>query len=288
MVRHIPGPRRVPAAGSPPKVIEEYFGRLASGTERLSIARMRSPAGWSEPPQRAQFDEYSLVLGGALVVETSDTPLTVREGEAVLVRAGERVAYLTPDGAEYVSVCLPAFDPDLAGREDAREPMDAGTTDPVGQVRFEAHGTEAFDQIEPLWEELARHHVACAHEAAPAFEVEMAGKTFEARRAELLEKNRRRLIRVDLAIDPATGQPIGYCISSAAPGSVGEVESIAVTKPCRGRGIGSTLLDRAAGWMDGIGVTEQVLLVFAGNPESLPFYARHGFLPRFHIMVRRE
>lgn len=288
MVRHIFGPGRVPAAGSPPKVIEEFVGRLASGTERLRIARMRSPAGWSLPRQRAQFGEYSLVLGGALVVETRGAPLTVREGEAVLVRAGERVAYSTPDGAEYVSICLPASDPDLAGGEDPRAPMDAGATDPVGQVRFEAHGPEAFDRIESLWVELARHHVACAHEAAPAFEAEMAAKTFEARRADLLEKNRERLLQVDLAVDPVTGCPVGYCVSSAAPGQVGEVESIAVTEPLRGRGIGSALLDRASGWMDRVGVTEQSLSVFAGNGDALPFYARHGFVPRFHLLVRRE
>lgn len=288
MVRHFPGPRRVVAAGSPLKVVEEFVGRLASGTETVSIARMRSPPGWSEPTQCARFDEYSLVLEGVLVVGAGDGPLTVDAGETVLVRAGEQVEYSTPGGAAYISVCVPAFDPGLVGREDDRLVMDAQAAPQSAEIRFEAHGPEAFDQIEPLWEELAQHHVACAHESAPAFEAEMADKTFEGRRADLLEKNRGRRLRIDLAIETATGCPVGYCVSSAAPGQVGEVESIAVAQSLRGQGIGSALLDRASGWMDGVGVVDQALSVFAGNARSLPFYARHGFLPRFHVLVRRE
>ena len=286
MVRHIPGPRTVPAAGSPPKLIEEFVGRLASGTDALSIARMRSPPGWSEPPQRAAFDEYTLVLAGALVVGAADGPIVVGEGEAVHVRAGERVEYSTPEGAEYIAVCLPAFDPGLAGREGAGS---AGAT-PRGlpeEIVFEVHGPDGLGRIEPLWEGLAAHHVAQARAVAPAFLDEMGGKTFAARRAELLEKNRDRALRVELAVDGATGVPVGYCVSSAAPNSAGEVESVYVDEAYRGRGIGSALLEHASTWMDGVGVTEQAVLVFAGNDGTLPFYARHGFLPRFCVLIRR-
>ncbi len=288
MVRQIPEPRHVPVAGSPHVVIEELVGRLVPGNERLSIARMRTPAGWSEPSQRAPFDEYTLVVEGALVMEGAEGIVTARAGEAFRVMAGDWVAYSSPNGAEYVSVRLRAHDLEPSGTGGARVTLDDGPLDSPAKVQFEAHGPGAFDRIEPLWEELARYHVACAHEAAPAFETEMAAKTFEARRADLLEKNRERLLLIDLAVDPVTGRPVGYCVSSAAPGQVGEVESIAVTEPLRGRGIGSALLDRASEWMDGVGVTEQSLSVFAGNNDALPFYARHGFVPRYHLLVRRE
>lgn len=119
MPRHIAAPTRVEAAGQPPKLIEEYVGRVNSGTRDLSIARMRSPAGWSEPFQTPRFDEYTLVLRGCLRVEHDGGVVDVRSGEAVEVKAGERVRYSTPEpgGAEYVAVCVPAFALGDAGRE---------------------------------------------------------------------------------------------------------------------------------------------------------------------------
>ena len=114
----IEGPARVEAAGTKPKLIDEFVGRVNTGEERVSVARMRSPAGWVEPGQRPAFDEYTVVLGGALTVESSDGSLTVAAGQAVLVRAGEWVRYSTPSGAEYIAVCLPAFSPDTVHRDD--------------------------------------------------------------------------------------------------------------------------------------------------------------------------
>jgi uncharacterized cupin superfamily protein len=114
----IESPVRVEAAGDPPKVIEEYAGRASGAEERVSVARMRSPAGWSEPGQRPDFDEYTVVLAGALLVEGEDgDAIEVRAGQAVLVRGGEWVRYSTPGGAEYVAVCLPAFSPDTVHRD---------------------------------------------------------------------------------------------------------------------------------------------------------------------------
>lgn len=116
---HIAAPVTVPAAGSKPKRIDEYAGRVSLGETRVSIARMRSPGGWVEPAQAPEFDEYTLVLRGCLRVEHDGGALDVNAEEAVLVRAGERVRYSTPldEGAEYVAVCLPAFSPDLVHRE---------------------------------------------------------------------------------------------------------------------------------------------------------------------------
>ena len=111
-------PVRVDAAGEPPKLIDELAGRATNSEERVSIARMRSPAGWVEPGQRPEFDEYTVVLSGALRVESEDGALEVAAGQAVLTRAGEWVRYSTPAGAEYVAVCLPAFSPETANRDE--------------------------------------------------------------------------------------------------------------------------------------------------------------------------
>jgi quercetin dioxygenase-like cupin family protein len=115
----IPGPSRVEAAGTKPKLIDEYAGRVNNGEERLSVAHMRSPAGWVEPGQRPDFDEYTVVLAGALHVEHEGGTLEVPAGQAVVARAGEWVRYSTPDGAEYIAVCLPAFSPDSVHRDES-------------------------------------------------------------------------------------------------------------------------------------------------------------------------
>ncbi len=113
-------PTVIPAAGTKPKIIEEYFGRVNSNTEHLSIARMKSPAGWIEPAQQPEFDEYTVVLKGTLRVETKEKIFDVNEGSAILTKAGEWIKYSTPfeGGAEYIAVCVPAFSPDTVHREE--------------------------------------------------------------------------------------------------------------------------------------------------------------------------
>ena len=119
MPRLIESPSRVTAAGEPPKTIDEYVGRVNTGDPRLSVAHMRSPAGWSEPGQRPEFDEFTLVLGGELRVEHDGGELTVRAGQAVHTAAGEWVRYSSPGaaGAEYVAICLPAFSLETVHRD---------------------------------------------------------------------------------------------------------------------------------------------------------------------------
>jgi mannose-6-phosphate isomerase-like protein (cupin superfamily) len=116
----IAAPRRVPAVGTPAKTIDEYVGRANTGESAVSIAHMRSPAGWSEPGQRPEFDEYTVVLKGRLSVEfAGGGRLEVRAGQAVVARRGEWVRYSTPEpeGAEYVAICLPAFAPETVHRD---------------------------------------------------------------------------------------------------------------------------------------------------------------------------
>jgi mannose-6-phosphate isomerase-like protein (cupin superfamily) len=108
---------RVPVPGG--KVIDEYIGRVNTGDAAVSIAHMIAPAGWTEPFQTPEFDEYTLVLRGRITVDTPAGSIEVRAGQAVVTRAGERIRYATPadEGAEYVAVCRPAFAPDLAHRD---------------------------------------------------------------------------------------------------------------------------------------------------------------------------
>lgn len=115
MPKLIPAPTRIPVPGG--KRIDEYAGRVNNGETRLSIAHMRSPAGWSEPGQAPEFDEYTIVLQGCMRVETRDGVIEVPAGQAILTEKGEWVRYSTPEGAEYIAVCLPAFAPDLAHRD---------------------------------------------------------------------------------------------------------------------------------------------------------------------------
>ena len=112
-------PTIIEAAGQPPKSIEEFIGRVNSGTAAVSIARMKSPSGWLEPGQTPEFDEYTVVQQGTLHVKLKDTAFDVAAGQAIIVKAGEWVQYSSPDpaGAEYVAVCIPAFSPQTVHRD---------------------------------------------------------------------------------------------------------------------------------------------------------------------------
>lgn len=117
----IESPTIVEAAGNKPKEIQEFVGRVNSDTSDLSIARMKSPAGWIEPGQTPEFDEYTIVLRGTLRVETRERTFDVPAGQAIIVSAGEWVKYSTPgdEGAEYIAVCRPAFSPDTVHRDES-------------------------------------------------------------------------------------------------------------------------------------------------------------------------
>lgn len=119
MITHIRKPTVIAAAGNKPKLIEEFIGRVTSKTENLSIAKMTSPSGWVEPGQTPEFDEYTVVLAGTLLVKTSTGVTEVRAGEAIITPKGEWVQYSTPgsEGAEYIAVCLPAFSPATVHRD---------------------------------------------------------------------------------------------------------------------------------------------------------------------------
>ena len=115
----IKSPTQIKAAGNKPKIIKEYIGRVNSKTQDVSIAHMQSPGGWVEPGQKPEFDEYTVILKGMLRVTTKDSSIDVQAGQAILVNKGEWVTYSTPtpEGAEYMAVCLPAFGMDIVHRD---------------------------------------------------------------------------------------------------------------------------------------------------------------------------
>jgi mannose-6-phosphate isomerase-like protein (cupin superfamily) len=115
MPKLIAKPTEIPVPGN--KIVREYVGRVNSGDADVSIAHMRSPAGWSEPGQKPEFDEFTVVLSGAMNVEHAGGIMEVSAGQAVMAQKGEWVRYSTPKGAEYVAICLPAFSPDTVHRD---------------------------------------------------------------------------------------------------------------------------------------------------------------------------
>ena len=117
MPRLIEQPTIIESAGNKPKRIEEYAGRVNSGHGAVSVARMRSPAGWEEPGQRPDFEEITVVLSGTLRVQHETGVLDVHAGQAIVALPGEWVRYSTPEGAEYIAVCFPAFSPQTVHRD---------------------------------------------------------------------------------------------------------------------------------------------------------------------------
>ncbi|MSO20484.1 MAG: cupin [Acidobacteria bacterium] len=113
----VAAPTRIEAAGTKPKIIDEYIGRVNSKTEAASVAHMRSPAGWEEPGQTPAFDEFTIVLKGTLTVRHRDGVMEVAAGQAVITKPGEWVQYSTRVDTEYIAVCLPAFSPATVHRD---------------------------------------------------------------------------------------------------------------------------------------------------------------------------
>lgn len=115
MPQLIAAPTRIPVPGN--KFVDEFIGRVNTGDAGVSIARMKSPAGWSEPGQRPDFDEFTIVTAGAVRVEFEGGIMEVVAGQAVMAKKGEWVRYSTPAGAEYVAICVPAFSPETVHRD---------------------------------------------------------------------------------------------------------------------------------------------------------------------------
>jgi mannose-6-phosphate isomerase-like protein (cupin superfamily) len=119
MAKFIKAPSIIKAAGNKEKIIKEYFGHVNSNTAEVSIAHMKSPEGWVEPGQCPEFNEYTVVLKGKLLITTRNEEFVITKGQGIMTAKDEWVRYSSPykGGAEYIAVCLPAFSPDLVKRD---------------------------------------------------------------------------------------------------------------------------------------------------------------------------
>lgn len=284
MVRVITSPLVIPAAGYPPKQISEFIGRMVSGTPDVSIAMMKSPPGWTEPGQIPGFDEYSLVLSGILVITTRTGEHAIHSGQTAIAPAGEWVRYSSPDGAEYIAVCIPGFSPDLVHRDDDSAPAGYDTGSDATEIIYEETDREGLNRIEDLWDLLREHHASHSRNFAQS----LKARSFSQRRDEILRSNDNRYLLVQTARISRSKKPVGFCVSSAAPGGIGEIESIFVEPGYRSRGIGTTFVQRACSWMQEKGSEEMGVGVCEGNEESFRFYQRFGFYLRRHYLLRKN
>ncbi len=111
-------PFRVPTTDG--KIIDEHFGLASSQHSDFSIAHMIAPPGWSEPHQRPEFDEITIMVSGRKEIEIDGDVVVIGKGESILIQRGARIRYANPfdEPAEYYSVCLPAFSPQSVHREE--------------------------------------------------------------------------------------------------------------------------------------------------------------------------
>ncbi|NLV25735.1 MAG: GNAT family N-acetyltransferase [Methanomicrobiales archaeon] len=284
MVRIIEKPRIIPAAGTPSKTIEEYIGNVASGTSEVSIARMISPSGWSEPFQTPEFDEYTLVIHGILIIETEKEKFIVNSGQAIFIPKGTTVRYQTPKEAEYLAVCLPAFSPETVHRVTEDNSEKKSNTTIKTSYHIISTGPEDIDRIEPMWKLLRDYIIKDNH----LFTSKMKKVSFKERKKEIIRRNEERQIMIYMAVDDRTSSDIGYCLCSAASLSFGEIESIFIRDKARNMGIGTCLMKMAIIWMKKMNVTDIRVHVTVGNEGVIAFYQKFGFYPRQYILENCE
>lgn len=102
------------------KVIKEHFGNATDGNSKLSIAHMVAPAGWSEPFQTPEFDEYTFIIRGKKQFIIEDETVVLEAGQSIKIESNTRVQYSNPftEVCEYIAICTPAFSMDLVNREE--------------------------------------------------------------------------------------------------------------------------------------------------------------------------
>lgn len=102
------------------KVIKEHFGIASDGNNEISIAHMVAPAGWSEPFQTPEFDEYTFIIKGKKQFIIDDEIIVLEKGQSIKILKNTRVQYSNPftEPCEYLAICLPAFSMDSVNRED--------------------------------------------------------------------------------------------------------------------------------------------------------------------------
>jgi ethanolamine utilization protein EutQ len=102
------------------KIIKEHFGLATDGNSQISIAHMLAPAGWSEPYQTPEFDEYTFIISGKKQFIIDGEIIVLEAGQSIKIDKNTRVQYSNPFtiACEYLAICLPAFSIDSVNRED--------------------------------------------------------------------------------------------------------------------------------------------------------------------------
>ncbi len=261
---------RIEAAGQPPKLIEEFVGRVNSGTTAVSVARMRSPSGWLEPGQTPEFDEYTVVLRGSLHVKVSGEEFDIEPGQAILVEAGQWVQYSTPSpkGAEYMAVCIPAFSPATVHRDGDQASGADRESVPAAEVTFESmaegHGRAVID----IFNHFITHGFAAYPDQPVPYEF------FD----RFLQITRGSPAYVAKA---ASGQVVGFgFLRPFHPAETlrrtAELTYFLSPEFTR-RGIGTALLNRLIEEATGLGVDSLVASISSKNDASLAFHRKNGF-----------
>lgn len=103
------------------KLIEEHFGLASNKNSQISIAHMVAPAGWSEPFQTPEFDEYTFIIKGKKQFVIDDEIVILEAGQSIKIKKNVRVQYSNPftEPCEYLAICLPAFSMQKVNREDS-------------------------------------------------------------------------------------------------------------------------------------------------------------------------
>jgi L-amino acid N-acyltransferase YncA/mannose-6-phosphate isomerase-like protein (cupin superfamily) len=268
MATLIEKPTTIRAAGQPPKVIEELIGRVNCNTGAVSIARMKSPLGWSEPGQTPEFDEYTVVLRGSLRVTLENEEFDVRAGQAIIVEAGEWVQYSTPspDGAEYIAVCLPAFSPAMVHRDDDETSLPQ-VQKPAGltfETMSERHGREVID--------IFNHYITQSFAAYP--DQPMPYEFFG--RYQQMTQGYPAFVAV-----ADSGRVIGFGLLRPIhpAGTLRRTAEVSyfISPEYTRQGIGRALLDQLIEKAIPLGIDSLVASISSKNESSMAFHRKNGF-----------
>ena len=139
-------------------VVDEHVGHASSKTDLLSMAHVKVSGVGEEDWQTPEFDEFVLILKGKVVLQHAGGYTVAHGGESVMLKKGERVKWTfpSPEGAEYVPICVPAFSPDNCNREEPPPPtaaQAAADARRLAEVHARTQHPYLFHLVQkPLWE----------------------------------------------------------------------------------------------------------------------------------------
>jgi ribosomal protein S18 acetylase RimI-like enzyme len=155
----------------------------------------------------------------------------------------------------------------------------------MSQINFISVDQSGLDKINSLWEGLCEHH----YKKSINFKDRYEKMTFDSRKADLLKKLEHGKMRIDIALNTNTNEPVGYCINTIVyePTLEGEIDSLFVHTNFRKKGIAEKLMKLALEWFDLNNVVSRKIVVAAANEEVFPFYEKFGFYHKFSTLENK-